>query len=71
MAVVKISPNEREYLTQKEAADFLGFHVNTLVKLSKGAAGPPRSAIGPRSVRYRRSDLVAWMESLKDRQEAA
>jgi excisionase family DNA binding protein len=68
MAVVRIpvAPNDREYLNQAEAAAFLGLHVNTLVKLSKGEGGPPRTKIGPRLVRYRRSDVIAWMESRKE-----
>lgn len=66
MAVFEKSPNQREYLNQAEAAEVLGLHVNTLVKLSKGPGGPPRSKVGLRLVRYRRSDLVAWMESRKE-----
>ena len=68
MAVVSksVPPNESEYLSQAEAAGFLGFHVNTMVNLSNRGEGPPRSKIGPRTVRYRKSDLVSWMESRKE-----
>jgi excisionase family DNA binding protein len=52
---------ETEFLTQKEAAKYLGVHQNTLNKLSKGTGGPPVSRIGPRLLRYRRDLLLFWM----------
>jgi predicted DNA-binding transcriptional regulator AlpA len=58
---------ENEFLNQTEAAAWLGFHVNCMVKLSKSPDGPPRSKIGDRVVRYRKSDLIAWMDSWKTR----
>jgi predicted DNA-binding transcriptional regulator AlpA len=62
----KVPPNDKEYLSQAEAAEFLGFHANTMVKLAGTGDGPPRIKIGPRLVRYRRAELVAWMESRKE-----
>ncbi len=70
MAVVtmKCPPvGDDEYLNQTQAAAYLGFHVNYMVKLSKTPDGPPRSKIGDRVVRYRKSDLIAWMDSWKTR----
>jgi predicted DNA-binding transcriptional regulator AlpA len=70
MAVVSIerSPSgDDAYMNQTQAAEFLGFHVNYMVKLSKTPDGPPRSKIGDRVVRYRKSDLIAWMDSWKTR----
>ena len=61
-----VPPNDKEYLSQAEAAEFLGFHANTMVKLAGTGEGPPRTKIGPRLVRYRRAELVAWMESRKE-----
>jgi predicted DNA-binding transcriptional regulator AlpA len=60
------APNEKEYLSQIEAAQLLGLHQNTLVALSKKKEGPPRSKITARLVRYKKSDLVAWMDRLKE-----
>ena len=57
---------ETEFLTQKDAAKYLGVHQNTLNKLSKGTGGPPVSRIGPRLLRYRVLDLLAWLESKKE-----
>ena len=61
-----VPPNEKEYLDQAEAAALIGVHVNTMVKLGRSGEGPPRARVGPRLVRYRRSDLVGWMESRKE-----
>lgn len=55
--------NEKEFLSQIEAAQMLGLHQNTLIALSKKKEGPPRSKISARLVRYRKADLIAWMES--------
>jgi predicted DNA-binding transcriptional regulator AlpA len=70
MAVVS-SAVEQEYLNQAQAAEFLGFHPNYMVILSKRPDGPPRTKLGPRAVRYRKSELVAWMDSWKNRPAAA
>jgi predicted DNA-binding transcriptional regulator AlpA len=69
MAVVKMSSvpaADKEYLNQAEAAALIGVHVNFMVLLSRRPDGPPRTKLGPRAVRYRRCDLVAWMESRKE-----
>lgn len=67
MAVVKTLVADKEYLNQVEAAVFLGVHVNYMVMLSKRPDGPPRTKLGPRAVRYRRCDLISWMEARKER----
>jgi predicted DNA-binding transcriptional regulator AlpA len=70
MAVVSIdrsSTSDDTYMNQTQAAAFLGFHVNYMVKLSKSPDGPPRSKIGDRVVRYRKSELIEWMDSWKMR----
>lgn len=70
IAVSRAETNERktEFLTQKQAAEVIGVHQNTLNKLSKAPGGPPFSRISTRCLRYRRDLLLAWMES---KQEAA
>jgi predicted DNA-binding transcriptional regulator AlpA len=63
---VAAEKSPKEYLSQIEAAAMIGCHVNTLVALSKSPDGPPRSKVTNRLVRYRRSDLIEWMESKKE-----
>jgi predicted DNA-binding transcriptional regulator AlpA len=66
-AVVRnpVPTNEKEFLSQVEASALIGVHVNTLNKLSKGPDGPPYARLTPRLLRYKRSDLLAWLESRK------
>lgn len=57
---------QAEYLTTKEAAAYTGMSESYLAKLRMGIGpigGPKFSRIGLRSVRYKRSDLDAWMEA--------
>lgn len=62
------SPSEivqraRELLDEKEAADFLSIAPGTLsVWRSTGRYSIPFVKVG-RRVRYRRSDLIVWLES--------
>lgn len=55
-----------QLLTQEQAADILQISPSTLQHLRvsgrKGRAGPPWIKMG-KSVRYRRSDLDAWIEN--------
>ena len=53
----------KQLLTQKEAAEFLGTTVNSLNTLRHyGKITIPFVRWG-RSIRYRQSDLTAWIES--------
>jgi excisionase family DNA binding protein len=45
----------------KRAAQYLGFHPNTLVKMRMRGDGPPFVRLG-RSIRYRQRDLDAFIE---------
>lgn len=72
--------SDREYLdallSEKQAADFLGFKVKTLQKWRITGEGPLFVKHSRRSVRYRRRDLIAWTEdrlrrSTSDTGEAA
>lgn len=50
------------YLTPKEAAEIYGLSVATLSAWRANKQGPPFLRIGPRLVRYRRSDFDRWVE---------
>ena len=57
--------DSRQLLTEEQAANILQISPFTLLRLRvhglKGRAGPPWIKMG-KSVRYRRSDLDAWIE---------
>lgn len=44
-----------------EAAFFLGLSARTLEAFRLRGGGPPYFAVTPKAVRYRRSDLEAWI----------
>ena len=50
-----------ELLTRSRAAQYLGLSVKTLHNLASAGDGPPFVYVGPRSPRYRASDLEAWI----------
>ena len=49
-------------LTTKEAAELLGKHHAVLADLRHQGRGPKFIRMGGRSIRYRPSDLLAWLE---------
>jgi excisionase family DNA binding protein len=51
----------REWLTPNQTAAYLHIHPETLYKLRAAGQGPPSHRIGPRSVRYRRSDVDTYV----------
>jgi excisionase family DNA binding protein len=50
-----------EYLSPEEAAAYLSVTSKFLAHLRSYGGSPLYSKIGSRSIRYRRSDLDAWM----------
>lgn len=58
---------ERDYqealLTERQAAAFLGYKVKTLQKWRVTGEGPVYISVSRRSVRYRRRDLIAWVNA--------
>lgn len=50
-------------LTAVEVADVLGVSTQTLAYWRSRREGPRSFKMGPRSVRYRRSDLDAWLQA--------
>ena len=63
VAVEKPELPEPGYLDTPAAAHHLGLSASKMNKLRMTDDGPPFFKIGRRSVRYRRSDLDAWMSS--------
>jgi len=52
----------QELLTREEAAELLGIRPQTLAAWKcLGRQGPPYVRVGMRAIRYRRSDLEAWL----------
>ena len=50
-------------LTKREAAAFIGVSERTLANLHNLMKGPPRLNLSDRRVGYRKSSLLAWLES--------
>ena len=50
-------------LTEQETGDLIGFSVRTLQKWRQVGGGPNFIKISARAIRYRRSDIDAWIES--------
>lgn len=65
MLVANSALSEREYLDQllneHEAARMLGFTIRALQNWRVRGGGPQFVKISKRSVRYRRRDLLAWV----------
>jgi len=51
-----------ELLTTKEAANYLGMPESTLRWWRYIGTGPASFKLGPRTVKYKRSDLDEWVE---------
>ena len=49
-------------LNEKEAAGFLGYSVRALQNWRLRGGGPRFVKVSSRSIRYRRRDLLAWIE---------
>ena len=52
--------DERNYLSTREAACYLGLSVRTLNRYRVSGDGPVFHRFGGRAVRYRRDDLDDW-----------
>ncbi|WP_173401544.1 helix-turn-helix transcriptional regulator [Bradyrhizobium cosmicum] len=62
MKVADRGNNPDPLLTEVQAADFIGLSIRTLQTWRTKAFGPAFVRAG-RSVRYRRSDLMHWIEA--------
>lgn len=61
----RIHPHEDRYMMTEEAAAFTGIALATLNSWRSKGLGPRYNKIGARSVRYRLSELIAFMEGGK------
>jgi predicted DNA-binding transcriptional regulator AlpA len=52
-----------DIVSEKEAGRFIGLVGHTLRKWRQLRIGPPYIKISARCVRYRRADLLRWLES--------
>ncbi len=58
-----IEGNEKDILlNEKETAEFLGVSRRTLQGWRLAGTGPKFVKVSSRSIRYRRRDLLAWVE---------
>ena len=60
--MISISQDADALLREQDAADFLSLSVRTLQSWRIRVAGPPFVQVG-RAVRYRRRDLIVWIEA--------
>ncbi len=60
--MTSFAPDAERLLTTAQAAEVLNVPVGTLRWWRHAKTGPRSFALGPRMVRYRHSDLVAWLE---------
>lgn len=68
---MRVTTDSQRYLTEKQAADYLGFRPATLRQsrwsgLLAGSPAPCHLTFG-RSVRYQQADLEAWAMGLAAR----
>jgi predicted DNA-binding transcriptional regulator AlpA len=50
-------------ITERDAADFLGYTMRALQNWRVRGGGPIYVKVSSRSIRYRRRDIIAWVES--------
>jgi len=63
MNLAPIHDNSTPLMNEHEAADYIGHSVRALQNWRVRGGGPMFAKISRRSVRYRRCDLDAWVES--------
>ncbi len=54
-------------LTTKEVAAFVGLSAYTLTRYRMDGIGPNYVHLGPKIVRYRRSDIEAWVDKMLEK----
>jgi excisionase family DNA binding protein len=62
MSLENIPRDADALLREQEAADLLSLSIRTLQSWRIRSAGPPFVQVG-RAVRYRRRDLIAWIDA--------
>jgi predicted DNA-binding transcriptional regulator AlpA len=66
LSPLRSSEMHTEYMTAREAADYVGLSESYLAKLRMGVgkvSGPAFILIGLRGIRYKRADLDKWMDA--------
>ena len=58
-------PRHEALISPPQLADYLGVPLSTLYNWRSRRIGPPAYRIG-RHVRFRRQDIEAWLENLRD-----
>ncbi|MET8554594.1 helix-turn-helix domain-containing protein [Streptomyces sp. NPDC004959] len=58
-------------LSPKELADWLGISLQAVYHLNHDSTGPAYYVVGGQRVRYRRSDVEAWLEARRSNRAAA
>jgi len=53
---------DEDMLTEAEVARMLGVSLSTVKRLRASGEGPPSIRVGKRALRYRRSDVEAWLQ---------
>lgn len=56
-----LKSNPEKLLTTKQLAEMLGYKPDTLVQKRINGSGPPFIKMGARAIRYRNSDVLAWI----------
>ncbi|HMS75080.1 helix-turn-helix domain-containing protein [Gordonia sp. (in: high G+C Gram-positive bacteria)] len=57
------APDPNQLLTEEQFADLSGFGLEAVRRWRKAGTGPKHLLISSRWIRYRRSDVDAWMEA--------
>ncbi len=64
MGAIEATESERDVLlSEKRTAEFLGVSRRTLQGWRLARSGPKFVKVSSRSIRYRRKDLLAWVET--------
>jgi predicted DNA-binding transcriptional regulator AlpA len=56
-------PSAFDLLTQMETAELIKYSPRSLEGLRRKGEGPPYVKLSARSIRYRRADVLAWIEA--------
>jgi predicted DNA-binding transcriptional regulator AlpA len=52
-----------ELMTRKELSEFTGLTIGTLARWAVETTGPKVTKLGGKAVRYRKADVLAWLDA--------
>lgn len=55
-----------ELMTRQDVAEYTGLSVPTLARWTQENTGPKSVVLGGRARRYRKADVLAWLDSLAE-----